>query len=461
MTCVKFIILLLSALPLLQAWSDLMTCGFSSTMGKLGSGLGTMGTCASTYSTNQIFINGAAVPGSTGTYVPGSTITVSLSPFSGQLVFQANNGAVFQGSAGSRNKNGIISGCSSVSRYQMYAATAATLKMPAQGAVSIECNFASSKGSKATKVTTPITLTPVGSAISAPSSRPISPPTNAPPSSRPVSPPTNAPTKQAAVLAPSSRPVSTPTNAPVKPSSSPISNPTNAPVQVPVPSFNPTKTSAPNATHRPSSKPVVSPSLKPNLKPSKPPTIIPTLAITEEPTLVVTEEPTSESATSSSSNTPTVKTPTAGTGPGPSPGGLSLGSTTINGNQSVIFLVAFILIVATIIMCVILTLMYRRYKQQQSESDEEGNNNTNPNDENVEEGIVEEDNNNDEDDDDDGDEYVIESTKFIGKKDSHKSNYSGKRSLAIDKAMRRPLSFDDTADKAFSNPMYLNALKKK
>ena len=166
---------LLSYLPTLQSFSYLMTCSKFPSMG-LNTNLGNMGTADSAYSTNQIMINGAVVAGSTGTYTPGSTITVSLSPYSGQLVFQATSGAVFQGAAGGNNVNGLLtSGCTAVSRYQMYTETAASLKMPASGTVKIECNFASSSGSGATKVTRPIVLTPVATVVSTvkPSLKPV------------------------------------------------------------------------------------------------------------------------------------------------------------------------------------------------------------------------------------------------------------------------------------------------
>jgi hypothetical protein len=122
-----------------------------------------MGSTVTSYVSNQIYINGAAVPGFSGTYTPGSTITVSLSPYAGQLVFQANSGAVFKGSSGKRNVNGIISGCTTVSRYQMYSSTTALLVMPASGTVTIECNFASTSGSHSVKIPRPIVLTPASS----------------------------------------------------------------------------------------------------------------------------------------------------------------------------------------------------------------------------------------------------------------------------------------------------------
>ena len=138
-------------------------------------------------------------------------------------------------------------------------------------------------------------------------------------------------------------------------------------------------------------------------------------------------------------------------GNGPSSGGLALGSTMTNGNQSLIFLVVFILVVASIVFFVVLTLMYRYSKQQSTQTIDKDSA-----DHNISVDDTEDYGNNAEEEL----ENIIESTKFITKKRSSKS--ARRRSSLVERAMGRTLSFDrhDTADKAFNNPMYLETVPK-
>jgi hypothetical protein len=271
--------LLLAILGIVSAHPNLLPCTRTLTAGTTIMA----GPAVSSSSRSVVIMRGSTALASGDAYLPGETLTVSISTTGGEYVFEALGGAAFASGTCTSTRSPIDK--------------AGTLVMPSSGTVTVKVAWATQYG--IVSISDMVTLVAGGASPTAsPTQVPVATPTNAPVAS-PSAIPTFAPSQAPSFLptfTPSEPPTHAPTLQPTAAVGSPTAQPTTgAPTSIPTarPSGAPSNipTAGPS-TIGPTALPSEAPTQAP-VEPSSSPTPLPTTA--SMPTVTPTTEPTVQS----------------------------------------------------------------------------------------------------------------------------------------------------------------------